>query len=84
MRTTMTVDDDIMTKLRDRAKQTGKPCKEVVNEVLRIGLFCQEDLERVKTAPFKVKTRSLGLKAGFNYDNAAELMEQLEGPQYKW
>ncbi len=83
MRTTMTVDDDIMTKLRERSKLTGKSFKEVINEALRIGLIRQENLEQKKPTLFKVKTRSLGMKAGFTYDNVAELLEQLEGPQYK-
>ncbi|MFQ5543626.1 MAG: hypothetical protein ACE5FY_04665 [Nitrospiria bacterium] len=83
MRTTMTVDDEIMAKLQDRAKQTGKPFKEIVNDALRIGLFYQDDLAKKKISPFKIRTRGLGLKIGYDYDNIAELMEQFEGPQYK-
>lgn len=39
MRTTLTLDDDLFMALHDKARAAGRPFKEVVNEVLRRGLF---------------------------------------------
>lgn len=38
MRTTLTIDDPLLRALRQRALSSGKPFKQVVNEVLRAGL----------------------------------------------
>jgi plasmid stability protein len=38
MRTTLTIDDDIMKRLRQKAATDDRPLREVVNEVLRCGL----------------------------------------------
>jgi plasmid stability protein len=83
MRTTLTVDDDIIVKLQERSKTTGKSFKEVVNEILRTGLLTQEALSPPNMEPFEVQARSLGLKPGLSYDNVAELLEQAEGAHYK-
>jgi hypothetical protein len=81
MRTTLTLDDDIAAKLRAEARLTGEPFKQVVNRVLRTGLYAKE---KVKTLPpFKVKTRDLGLRPGFDFDNIEELLEKIEGPYHR-
>jgi len=38
MRTTLTLDDELWRRLRERARRTGRPFKEVVNEALAVGL----------------------------------------------
>ncbi len=38
MRTTLTLDDDVIAKVREDMRRTGKSFKETVNESLRIGL----------------------------------------------
>lgn len=38
MRTTLTIDDGLLRQLRQKALDTGKPFKQVVNETLRAGL----------------------------------------------
>jgi len=80
MRTTLTLDDDIYAKIEAEVRRTGKPYKEVVNELLRRALVFQARTEKRK--PFKVRGRSLGKRPGLNYDNIGELLEQLEGPAH--
>ena len=82
MRTTLTIDDDIASKLHAYSMHTGKSFKGVVNEVLRTGLLSQKQTQTL-LKPFKVKARALGIKPGYSYDNVYELLEQLEGPGYK-
>jgi hypothetical protein len=38
MRTTLTIEDALLRQLRQKALDTGKPFKQVVNETLRAGL----------------------------------------------
>ncbi len=38
MRTTLTVDDDLLAALKQRARERGVPLKRVINEALRAGL----------------------------------------------
>jgi hypothetical protein len=43
--------------------------------------------DRARTAaeatPFKVQARAMGLKPGYNLDKIWELIEQVEGPDYR-
>ncbi len=83
MRTTLTINDDILLQLKlEAAKEKGKPFKEVVNETLRLGLRARQES---KARPrFKVKAKDLGTFPGLNYDNIGELLDQIEGPDRKW
>ncbi len=84
VRTTLTIDDDVMAKLQQRARDTGQPFKVVVNEALRLGLISQDALnESMKEPAFVIKTRELGAKPGISFDNVAELLEQVEGPSHR-
>lgn len=38
MRTTLTLDDDLAVLLRRRARESGRPFRDVVNDALRTGL----------------------------------------------
>lgn len=60
MRTTLTLDDDVAAKLKAESHRTGRPFRDVVNDMLRRGLASQSTASPRK--PFKVKARDLGLK----------------------
>ena len=81
MRTTLTLDDDVAVKLRAETQRSGEPFKQVVNRVLRLGLNAQTQVKALP--PFKVKTRDLGLRPGFDFDNIGELIEKVEGPFHR-
>ncbi len=81
VRTTLTLDDDVAAKLRAEARQSGEPFKQVVNRVLRAGLYAKTQTKTLP--PFKVKTRDLGLRPGFDFDNIEELLERIEGPFHR-
>ena len=81
MRTTLTLDDDVATKLRAEARRSGEPFKQIVNRVLRAGLNVRS--LAASAPPFKIKARPLGLRPGFNYDKVWELIEKAEGPFYR-
>jgi len=80
-RTTVTLDDDVRAKLDHEMRKTGKSFKETVNEAIRVGLLsnCNKPDEK----PFKVKAWSMGLKPGYSFDKPWDLIEEIEGPDYK-
>jgi predicted CopG family antitoxin len=80
-RKTVTLDDDVRTKLEAEMKKSGKSFKETVNETLRSGLAVRQDLKVAK--PFKVRPKAMGLKPGYSYDKVWELIEGVEGPDHR-
>jgi len=82
MRTTLTIDDEIARRLKQRALDTGRPFKHVVNEALRTGL--QQAGSGPANRPYRVDATSLGrTAAGFDLDHATRLAGQLEDEEQR-
>jgi hypothetical protein len=82
MRTTLTLDDDVATKLRAEARRAGRSFREVVNEALRRGLASRGG--HAEREPFRIEPRDLGnVRPGLTLDNVGDLIEQVEGPLHK-
>lgn len=79
-RTTLTLDDDVESRLRDLARTTGASFKEVVNRALRRGL-----LEEVRPPAerFVVEARPMHARPGFDFDDIGALLEQVEGEDHR-
>ncbi len=75
MRTTLTLDDDIVATLKERARLLEKPFKQVVNEVLRRGLSDTPDEER---PVFRVKPMASGFAPGVDPLKLKEIDAELE------
>ena len=77
MRTTLTLDDDLARLLKQRAQQTGRPFKQVLNECLRAGL---EQAGNVPIArPYRLSPVAMGEPArGIDLDHALQLAGKLE------
>jgi hypothetical protein len=76
MRTTVTLDDQLLRQLKARAASSGKPFRQVVNEVLRAGLASQAPADR---PPYRCPSFSIGgLAAGVDLDKALLLAGELE------
>jgi len=67
--------------LAAEVRKSGKTLRETVNETLRLGLHSRPQATASK--PFKVRAKALGLKPGYSYDKPWELIEEIEGPEYK-
>ena len=77
MRTTLTIDDDVLERARALSSKLRTPFKTVINEALRSGL---DQVERpAEQKPYKTKPHAMGLKSGHNLDNIQELLSQIEG-----
>ncbi len=77
MRTTLSIDDDVMERARALAAKLRTPFKTVVNEALRAGLDHVE--QPAKYRHYKTKPHAMGLRSGRNIDNIQELLAQIEG-----
>jgi len=75
VRTTLSLDDDVASLLRQEMRRSGNSLKGAVNHFLRVGLLSTDG--RLKK-PFIVSPRPLGLPPGLSYDSVAELLENLE------
>lgn len=73
-RTTLTLDDDVVARLKSEARETGKSFKDVVNGALRAGL----DRE-IRSQEFVVEPHDLGLRSGMEIDDISGLIERIEG-----
>jgi hypothetical protein len=77
MRTTLTLDDDVLDKAKAVAAKRRLPFRAVVNEALRIGL---EEVEKSATRrPYRTEPHAMGLRPGYNLDNIQEVLSQAEG-----
>jgi len=80
VRTTLSLDDDVVKLLRRELRRSGASLKATVNHFLRLGLMVSGKRER---KPFVVHPRPLGLPPGLSYDNVEDLIEALEGTTHR-
>jgi hypothetical protein len=77
MRTTLSIDDDVIDRARAVAAKLRKPFRTIVNEALRAGLSQVE--QPAKQRRYKTEPHAMGLRSGRNIDNIQELLAQIEG-----
>lgn len=77
MRTTLSIDDDVLDEARCLAERTKKPFRAIVNEALRQGLRILE--KPAPRKPYVTQPRPLALRPGLQLDNIQELLSLLDG-----
>ena len=77
MRTTLSIDDDVLDRARVIAAELRRPFRTIVNEALRAGLDQVEQPTRQRR--YKTEPHAMGLRSGRNLDNIQELLAQIEG-----
>jgi hypothetical protein len=83
VRTTLSLDEDVASRLKAEVRRSGKPFKEVVNEHLRSSLASRAS-GRARQPPFEIHARDLGeLRPGLSLDNIGDLLEATEGPTHR-
>ena len=81
MRTTLSLDDDVLEKARALAGVLHVPFKTVVNEALRAGL---KEIEKpASQRPYRTIPRVMGLRECYNLDNIPELLAHVEGEDFR-
>lgn len=74
MRTTVTLEPDIAAKLKLVARERGVSFKSALNSALRAGL----DGASMQKAPYRMPSRSMGVRPGLQLDQALQLAGDLE------
>jgi hypothetical protein len=75
-RTTLTLDSDLARSLRQRAHDSRRPFKEVVNEAIRAGLALGRPARR---RAYRLKAQRLGgVRPGIDLDKALQLAAALD------
>ena len=84
MRTTVTLDDDLALRLEQLRAESGQSFKEVINEVIRIGLERRGLIvTRQGEARRPLKTLDLGGPALVDLTNAWEAIAIAEGEDHR-
>lgn len=81
MRTTLSIDDDVIEKARAIAAELRKPFRVIVNEALRAGL--DEVGRPAQQRKYKTEPHAMGLRTSRNLDNIQELLAQVEGEDFR-
>ena len=79
MRTTLTLEDDLAAVLKERASESGRSFKEVVNQTIRQGLG-QRDVGRGD--PPRTKPHHFGFRPGIDLDKLNHLVDELEAEAF--
>ena len=82
MRTTVTLDPDVATKLRELMRERDTTFKALLNSTLRAGLR----LDAAAARPFRVTSRSWGTRPGIDFQKALLMADELEDQDalHKW
>lgn len=81
IRTTITLDEDVLERVKQESRHRGTSFKDTLNELLRVGLLQQEAKPRRRK--FKVEPFDMGLRPGLNYDSTEALLEYGEGERHR-
>jgi len=81
IRTTVTLDEDVLARVKQESRSRGTSFRETINELLRSALV------RGSTAPkrsgFRLRATHMGLRPNLNYDDVESLLEYAEGEQHR-
>jgi hypothetical protein len=81
IRTTITLDEDVLERVKQQSRSRGTSFRETLNELLRLGLLASET--RPKRGRFRVKPTHMGYRPGLNYDSVESLLEYGEGDSHR-
>jgi hypothetical protein len=79
-RTTLTLEEDVVDRLKREAAKTGRPFKEVVNDAIRLGL---DRRQARQSGRFVIEPRKMGLRPGLDLDDIQGLLDRIEGPEHR-
>jgi hypothetical protein len=80
MRTTVTLDPDVEQLLRDAMQRRRQSFKEALNQAIRSGL--SNARPGGEDAPFVVRARRMGLRAGIDSARLNQMSDELEAESF--
>ena len=81
IRTTVTLDDDVLDKVKRESRSRGIPFRDTLNELLRLALLQRETSRPPRK--LTIKPTAMGLREGLNYDDIESLLEYAEGIDHR-
>ena len=80
IRTTVTLDDDVLERVKLESRTRGASFRDTLNDLLRLALASAPIAHHPH---FKVKPFHMGVKAGVNYNDTEAMIEYGEGPYHR-
>jgi len=80
IRTTITLEDDVIARVKLESQSRGASFRDTLNDLLRTALLGAGNKPR---RTLKIKPSSMGYKPGLNYDSLESLLEYGEGEQHR-
>ena len=80
MRTTVTLDDDVLDRVKHESRSRGASFRDTLNDLLRTALSLET---RPRRRTLKIKPVRMGYRTGLNYDDLESLLEYGEGEQHR-
>ncbi len=82
IRTTVTLDEDVLERIKQESRSRGIPFKQTLNDLLRTAMAAPSQAHPDRRE-FRVRPLDLKFIPGLNYDDIGSLLEYLEGPEHK-
>ncbi|MEX2301884.1 MAG: CopG family transcriptional regulator [Bryobacterales bacterium] len=81
IRTTVTLDDDVLERVKRESRSRGASFRDTLNDLLRAALVNLETRPRRRT--LKIKPAPMGFRTGLNHDDVESLIEYGEGERHQ-
>jgi hypothetical protein len=81
IRTTVTLDRDVLERVRRESRSRGASFRETLNDLLRFALSAQR--QKPDRGSFRVEPARVGLRPGLSYDDVEALLEFGEGDTHR-
>jgi hypothetical protein len=81
IRTTVTLDEDVLDRVKRESRSRGTSFRDTLNDLLRAALLNLDAKPRRRT--LKIKPVRMGYKPGLNYDSVEALIEYGEGEHHR-
>jgi hypothetical protein len=79
MRTTLTLEPDVASRLKQEIRRSGKSLKALVNEALRLGLGLSG--KPARGPRFEVRPHPFGFKPGVDLDRMNQLVDEIDSEE---
>jgi hypothetical protein len=79
VRTTITLDDDVVARVKAESRSRGASFRQTLNDLVRAGLIGAPAPNR---RTLRIKPIHMGHKPGLNFDSVESMIEYGEGDQH--
>ena len=80
VRTTITLDDDVIERVKMESRSRGTSFRHTLNDLLRSALHAGKPQSRRR---IRIESRHMGYRPELNYDDVESLIEFAEGPAHR-